>query len=84
MMYEKPGKGCVSAAEAHVALDWDALPLQVKVRVLGLERCFGDPETIDGEACRACVVRDDCLKVSFHNFLKIRDMLAVGKGDRLP
>ena len=53
--------------------EWDIIPLEVKIKILKKERCFGD---IDGNRpeCNRCLIRQECLLASFHNFLKAYDV----------
>jgi hypothetical protein len=51
----------------------EVLPLELKVRILKLDRCFGDPDAFRGEC--VCPLRDECLRACLHAFIRISDMM---------
>jgi len=56
----------------------EVVPLELKIRLLGLGRCFGDPEEISGSC--VCPLHDECLRACLHNFLRFSEMLKMAKG----
>jgi len=51
--------------------EWEVVPLEIKIRVLKKEKCFGDIGP--SQECKECKLRQECLIQSFHNFLKAYD-----------
>jgi hypothetical protein len=51
----------------------EAIPIELRVRILDLEKCWGD---IEGRSpkCDVCPVRKECLKKSLGNVLKLHEM----------
>jgi hypothetical protein len=58
-------------------VELEVLPVELKVRLLGLKRCFGDPEAVSGFC--VCRLRDECLRTSLRNFLRLSEMLKTAK-----
>jgi hypothetical protein len=58
-------------------VELEVLPVELKVRLLGLKRCFGDPEAVSGFC--VCPLRDECLRASLRNFLRFSEMLKTAK-----
>ena len=58
-------------------MELEVLPVELKVRLLGLKRCFGDPEAVSGFC--VCPLRDECLRTSLRNFLRLSEMLKTAK-----
>ena len=57
--------------------EWRGLPIQLQVKVLEKESCFGDHEKINGNSaeCQQCPLWNDCLKASLHQVLILYDAI---------
>ena len=55
----------------------EVLPVELKVCLLGLKRCFGDPEAVSGFC--VCPLHNECLRTSLRNFLRLSEMLETAK-----